>query len=446
VLVLRRIPVLAASVGFLALPVHAQTSSPPPIYPAADKPSAPASAGATTPAAPAKAEAAPAKPAGAPAATPAGAPGAPASDSRPATAPSSAAAPAGGNAAPRATGSLPRAAAAPAKPAGPPPSPAQVKKARELWYRGVDAFRNGRYEEARQAFAECYALMPKSDVLRNLSISEIQSGHYVAASRHLAQLLSGTDLPPDVREEATRRLAQAEAQVGKLNVTVDVPGAVVNIDGSPIGRSPLGGSWYIEPGQHEVSVTKPGYPDETRQIYALAGVAIPVTVSLESLRREQERDANAAQLMGTQEGETPRDRGISTGSTITLITTGSLAAAGFIAGIVFTVASNRHDSNADALGEHLSDPNSCGAGTEVLPDCQRLWQEQTDAQNDRKRATISFIGFGVASAATLGYALYLLLDSDDEHAKPKVSSSFDSLQPGVALSPAGATFSLQGQF
>jgi hypothetical protein len=287
--------------------------------------------------------------------------------------------------------------------------------------------------------------MPKSDVLRNLSISEIQSGHYVAAARHLSQLLTGSDLPADVREEATRRLAQAEAQVGKLNVTVDVPGAVVNIDGASIGRTPLDGGWYIEPGQHEVSVRKPGYPDETRQIYALAGVAIPVTVSLESLRRDQERDEHAAELMGTQEGETPRDRGIGTASTVTLITTGTLAAAGFVAGIAFTVAANSHDSKADTLALNFTDSGVCGELTPLERDCGALKKELTDAHADRQRAAISFIGFGVASAATLGYALYLLLDSDEE-AKPKVSSSLDSLQPGVALSPGGASFSLQGQF
>jgi hypothetical protein len=286
--------------------------------------------------------------------------------------------------------------------------------------------------------------MPKSDVLRNLSISEIQSGHYVAAARHLTELLSGADLPANVREEATRRLAQAEAQIGKLNVTVDVPGAVVNIDGAPIGRTPLDGSWYLEPGQHEVSISKSGYPDETRQIYALAGVAIPVTVSLEALRREQERDAHAAQLMGTSEGETPRDRGISTASTITLISTGTLAAAGFIAGIYFTVAANGHDSDADKLYFNLADPRACGMGTELSPDCEELRKAQADAHDDRQRAQVSFIGFGVASAATLGYALYLLLDSDDE-TKPKPKSA-QRLQPGFALGTDGATFSLQGQF
>lgn len=321
-----------------------------------------------------------------------------------------------------------------------------MKKARELWYRGVDAFRNGRYEEARQAFAECYALMPKSDVLRNLSISELQSGHYVDAARHLTVLLSGVDLPANVREEATLRLQQAEAQVGRLNVNVDVPGATVAIDGQPVGHTPLDGPWYIEPGQHEITISKPGYPRDSRQIYALAGVAIPVTVLLESLRREQERDQQAAELMGTREGETPRDRGIGTASAVTLISTGALTALGLVGGLYFTAAANEHDDTAQELTELLQ-PNGCGFSTELPDDCRRLWDEQIDATNSRRLATASFIGMGVGAAATLGYGLWLLLDEDD--AAPKAGRSpraARALQPAIELSARGATLRLQGQF
>jgi hypothetical protein len=490
VLVLRPVPTLVLSIGLLAAPSWAQQSSTPPAArppdkapapatgapPAApkpaNKPAAPSEAKPTTPEAkpttPAAQQGSPApKPAAAPdkpAAVPELKPGTPVTGAKPATPASGAApttaspaspasppaapaaappAPAAGAPKPALAPAAPTAAPSTAKSAGPPPSPAQVKKARELWYRGVDAFRNGRYEEARQAFSECYTLMPKSDVLRNLSISEIQSGHYVSAARHLALLLSGSDLPANVREEATKRLEQAEAQIGKLNVNVDVPGAIVNIDGSPIGRTPLDGPWYIEPGQHEINIGKPGYPDETRQIYALGGVAIPVTVSLEALRREQERDAHAAELMGTSEGETPRERGLSTASTITLISTGTLAAAGLIAGIYFTASANDHDSDADAMALNLSSAGACQPTTKLLAECQQFWKDQDGAINDRRKAQISFIGFGVASAATLGYAVYVLLDDEG---KPKGNTATRQLEPGLALSADGASFSLHGRF
>jgi PEGA domain len=326
------------------------------------------------------------------------------------------------------------------------PATPQVKKARDLWYRGVDAFRAGKYEEARRAFAECYLLMPKSDVLRNLSISEIQSGHYVSAARHLKQLLAAPgDLPGNVREEATSRLAQAEAQIGQLDIGVDVAGAEIRIDGAVIGRSPLESGWYIEPGQHEVIISKAGYPIESRQVFALAGVAIPVAVSLETLRREQAADAKAAELMGTNEGQAPiamdARSSIGTGSTVVLITTGTLAAASLAVGIIFTIGANGHDSNADGMAERLSGPGACNPGTALLEECAYLSREREASATDRNRATVSFIGFGVASAITLGYALWLTLDDDES-----VSQTTTGLEPSISVGRGTASIHLHARF
>jgi hypothetical protein len=337
-------------------------------------------------------------------------------------------------------------AAADAKSEADPP-PAQVKRARDLWYRGVEAFRKGDYEEARLAFTECYALMPKSDVLRNLSISEIQSGHYVSAARHLRQLLAAGELPTNVREEATTRLAQAEAQIGQLAVTVDVAGADISVDGTNVGRSPLDDSWYLEPGLHEVIVSKPGYPVDQRQIFALAGVSIPVEVSLESLKRERAADEEAARLMGTLEGQDPvpyEGDEISTGSTLVLIATGTLAAAGLGAGIYFTVAANEHDEEADELlaNQLPNDTAACGSMTMFGDLCAPLRDARQDALDDRHRALVGFVGFGVASAVTLGYALWLALDGTDGES----TAAAKGLEPSFSIAPGSASFSLQGQF
>jgi PEGA domain-containing protein len=326
------------------------------------------------------------------------------------------------------------------------PAPDQVKKARDLWFRGVDAFRAGNYEEARIAFAECYQIMPKSDVLRNLSISEIQSGHYVSAARHLKQLLASPgDLPSNVRDEATNRLAQAEAQIGQLAIGVDVAGAEISIDGSVVGRSPLADNWYIEPGQHEILISKAGYPLESRQVFALAGVTIPVDVSLETLRREQAADAKAAELMGTQEGQDPvamsDSNHISTASTVVLVTTGTLAAASLAAGIIFTVSANGHDSDADAMQEHLSSPYICQSDTMLPAECEALIDARNEAHTDRERAIVGFIGFGVASAVTLGYALWLTLDHDEP-----VSQTKAGVVPSVSLGRGEASINLHGSF
>lgn len=327
------------------------------------------------------------------------------------------------------------------------PTPERVKRARDLWYRGVEAFRNGKYEEARVAFAECYQLMPKSDVLRNLSISELHSGHYVDAARHLTQLLASPgELPEKVREEANNRLAQAQAQIGQLAITVDVPGAEIRIDDQVIGTSPLEGNWYIEPGQHQISVSKQGYPVEERQVFALAGVSIPVSVSLEALRTEQANEARAARLMGTHEGQAAgeRDGGLSTASTVTIAALSGVAVLGLSGGIVFTVAANGHQSKVEGYAVRLASTGACWQPQELALECEALKSQRAKAVADRKRAIGSFIGFGVASAAALGYALWLTLD-DDEGAVEDAPQA-GNIAPAVSTSPGGGTVGVRGWF
>ena len=364
----------------------------------------------------------------------------PAASSNP---PAARAAPAG-KATPKRPGALaPRAT----KPGAPEATSPQLKKARDLWYRGVDAFRNGNYEAARLAFTECYQLMPKSDVLRNLSISEIHSGHYVSAARHLTQLLEAPgELPPNVREEATTRLAQAQAQIGQLGIEVDVAGADIRIDGEAIGRSPLEGNWYIEPGQHEVVISKAGYPVERRQVFALVGVLIPINVGLEELKREQARDTLAAELMGTQEGQDARadDRdSISTGSTIALVTLGTLAAVSLAGAIVYTVSANGHESNSEGLASNFWGDGACKSNLRGFEEsCTEIKREVDAAKKDRTIAIGAFAGFGVASAATLGYALWLALD--DNEIEPGAATS--GISPSLSISPHGASVGVGARF
>jgi hypothetical protein len=135
------------------------------------------------------------------------------------------------------------------------------------------------------------------------------------------------------------------------------------------------------------------------------------------------------------------DGGISTGSTIVLVTAGTLAAASLAAGIVFTVAANGHDSNADGIAERLFGDGACQPGTDFTAECARLLREREDSVTDRNRATVSFIGFGVASAATLGYALWLTLDDDES-----VSQTKSGVQPSIAIGRGTASIHLHARF
>lgn len=318
------------------------------------------------------------------------------------------------------------------------PSPAVTEAARALWYRGVEAFRAGDYETARLAFEQCYKLMPKTDVLRNLSLSELESGHYVSGARHLAQLLATPGALNDkARTEAEKRLSQAEAQIGRLTIVVDVDDAEVVVDGEDAGRSPLSGPWYVEPGQHLLVVRKPGYPTEQRQLFALAGVNIPVEVSLEALRHEKEAAALAARKTEAPAAPTMdvEPSGISTGSILTLVATSTVAVAGLAGGIMFSLRADDADSDADGYEQNLPRVNACAADTPFVIECQRIEELRNDAVQDRRFATVGFVVFGVATAATIGYALWL-----------GFGDSSNSVEAGLDLGPGSAGLKLRGAF
>jgi PEGA domain-containing protein/tetratricopeptide repeat protein len=369
----------------------------------------------------------------------------------PATKPPSAAAPAAAAvpATPRPTGAANAAAptAAPSAPgAAAGPSNAETEKARALWYRGVEAFRAGDYEAARVAFEQCYKLMPKTDVLRNLSISELESGHYVSGARHLTQLLKSPEaLNEKARKEAEKRLAQAEAQVGRLAIVVDVTGADVVVDGVNVGKSPLDASVYVEPGQHVLLVSKQGYPTEQRQLFALAGVAIPVEVSLDALRRKQEQAAltTSATPLPVAPAQPPSSAlpepesdGIGAGSIALLAGAGTVAVAGLVGGLVFSKKSDEHKDRANEISADLPpSPSACEQVAELQFRCDELHDAEHDAAIDRRWATAGFITFGVAAAGTIGYALWL-----------GFSDSAPPLQATVDVGEGSAGIRVRGAF
>src|SRR5262247_2617259 len=72
----------------------------------------------------------------------------------------------------------------------PPASDPVTEVARQRYEEGVKAFDAGRYEDARSAFLQAYALKRHPAVLLNLGLSELRSGKYVEdGGNHLQQFL-----------------------------------------------------------------------------------------------------------------------------------------------------------------------------------------------------------------------------------------------------------------
>jgi tetratricopeptide (TPR) repeat protein len=130
---------------------------------------------------------------------------------------------------------------------------AVVEMARKRFAEGVKYFDQKRYEEARVAFMQAYALKRHPALLLNLGLSEVRSGHPLEASRHFsAYLKESPNASAAERSEAEKGLAAARTKLGRIQITVNVAGAEVLVDGESVGQSPLAEPVDALPGTRSV--------------------------------------------------------------------------------------------------------------------------------------------------------------------------------------------------
>jgi len=105
-------------------------------------------------------------------------------------------------------------------------------RGKELALKGLEAYKNGKYEEARAAFAEARGLYPAGQVLRMLGYSLVALERWAEAADALEAALHAElkPLPEADRVEAQTTLDKALSHLGTLTIVSNVPGATVAID------------------------------------------------------------------------------------------------------------------------------------------------------------------------------------------------------------------------
>ena len=104
-----------------------------------------------------------------------------------------------------------------------PLSPARAEEkdtvtemARQRFQEGVKFFDQKKYEEARAAFLQAYALKHHPAVLLNLAQSELRSSHPTDAAKHFSAFLRESSTASSVeRGEAERGLTEARTKLGR---------------------------------------------------------------------------------------------------------------------------------------------------------------------------------------------------------------------------------------
>lgn len=393
-------------------------------------------------------------------------------------------------------GALPLAERASFAQGAPPPAPSDgvTEIARQRYQEGVKDFDAGKYEEARAAFLQAYALKRAPAVLLNIALSELRSSvnHADEAGAHFQQFLrEATTASPEQRATAEKGIADAKKRAGTILVTVDVAGADVSIDGTSVGKAPLADPVFVKPGKHTVFAQLQGHT---------AAVVIDVKVGA-SVPANLTTGATAAPLPeppppatpppatpppggvgpGTGATSAPPSQGTGAGPAqdtaegesfshwykrkpIAWVGTG-VAGVGFLTGFIASIAagaaSGKVADDARQIKEHDADPkflssnperrkNICGdkdTGAGALPAyanaCGVLRGDVASYNTSVAFAVTGWVLFGVGAVGT---AVYAAVDWKRAKAPPATGSAPRLLAVTPLVSPTYQGIGVAGSF
>jgi hypothetical protein len=316
----------------------------------------------------------------------------------------------------------------------------------------------------------------------------LEQDPHAARKGDAVQALS--ELEPLVARNATAPAPAAAAPITtstpaptRVMITSSTPDAHIALDNADDVVSPL--IREVEPGEHLIRVTAPGFVESQRKIIAIKGDLVTVDVGLAERPAKLvviARDGALLSIDGRVQGECPFPKpielaagshlitlsangyvGLSTERTLargettvvrapmprTFQRTSALimfgaAASAVTAGTVFALLANQQDSTArgflDARGHQ-----------QLVPDDRA--QYDTTHQDRDKLQTAAFVSFGVGVGFALGGVALLALDSGAIRYNPGRYNQPDrepltrpKLQASPALTPNSLGLGLQGSF
>jgi hypothetical protein len=324
-----------------------------------------------------------------------------------------------------------------------------VKLARRRFLEGVAAVDLGKYETARLAFQQAYALKPHPSILRNLGQAEFQVGRYLEAARHLSTFLRDTTFGAgDERAAAQKTLALTEAKVGKLVVDV-ADGGEVSVDGELVEHPPIATDpFYVEPGQRTVRIRREGFlPYEGVHTFE-GGRTTELRIELKPVPREPlgggpldppyaaGGPALASDLpspLVVPPDQAPVGRiaapgGRERGFVVALATTGGLTAISVGVWVGFALEGASLQRQEDRLKPQIS--GTCSQADAVDTECVDLHDVSQRRATANQVATIGAVAAGVSAAAFVATWLFWP-KAASENVAPRLLPHFGSNGGGV---------------
>jgi hypothetical protein len=292
--------------------------------------------------------------------------------------------------------------------------------AQRLFEEGRVLTARGHLDEGCAKFAASEALDPAVGTLLNLGTCAERAGANATAWRRYREAAAlAVDRADPVREAVARRgIDRVEATLPRLALAVAPrglpPGAVVRVDGTPLGAGELGRPFPVDPGPHAVAVAAPGYREWSTSAAVGEGPEV-VTVMVPALEPASATATAPATATATATAPATAPTTAARPLAITPATSPALASSGgatrtwaWVAGGTALVALGVGTIfGASAASKWSTVRAQCPGGR--CPDeatAARLAPSEDDASHAATASTVGFVVGGVALAVS---ALLFLL-------------------------------------
>lgn len=282
------------------------------------------------------------------------------------------------------------------------PSSSDVAAARALGQEGVKLADAGNCAEAIDKLARAEKLFHAPTTLERLGECQVQVGKIVDGSENLNKVARET-LPPNApsafvfaQERARKILAEAKPKIAKLKIAVAAPPDAqmsVKVDGEHVPVANLNTNRPIDPGEHVVEVSAPGYKTASGKVTLPEGGSDSIALTLEI-------DPNAPKVVASPTPATttePKGDKATTSegsSRVPAYAALGLGVVGIGVGTVFGILASGKKSDLETAC-----PNSvCPPG------------EQDTIDSGKTLGTVSTVGF-IVGAVGLVAGTYLFLTS-----------------------------------
>ncbi|WP_437968557.1 PEGA domain-containing protein [Sorangium sp. So ce260] len=271
-----------------------------------------------------------------------------------------------------------------------------------------------KYQDAEALLLMAWELNPTFDVAYNLGNTKYQLKKHREAAQYLSFALRHWPLLKGVaklKPRAEQWLAESRAQTGAVRVTVGVAGAEVLVDGKAVGRAPVEGEVFVEPGEHRVEARLEGYVPASQTVKVAKGEAAEVTLAMALAKSEVKEAAPVGKAGGTVTAPVPPVDPVpppEKRSWVPVIALGAASVVGLGVGIGMTVASNDASADGRAQADAIL---KAGGGCPDAPvaysqACAGLRSTASRVDTFGRAATVAYAASGVLAIAAVTYALW----------------------------------------